>query len=384
MTDKLIAGNGKVEFRSFALEELFTASKGDTDLQKKDINGKGQFVVTSGETNQGIEGRTDRPAKIFPSNTITIDFLGNAYYREYEYKMVTHNRVCSLSGNVIRNDKVGIYLVGVLSKLRTLFSYNHAATWDRLKILTIELPVTSTNDIDFAYMQERIAELEKERIAELDAYLAASSLDDYELTDEDKEILSLSPESASDEAGASEADHGNGQVVFKAFKIGSLFDVVKGKRLTKSAMKPGNIPFIGASAVENGVTAHISNEENLHDGNKITVAYNGAVGSTFYQPDPFVASDDVNVLYPRFEMNERNALFIMASIKKTAVYYSYTHKWDKAAMEESDILLPITSFGDLDFDYMERYIRASEKLAIADMAKYKDKLIATTRLVVGA
>ena len=384
MTDKLIAGNGKVEFRSFALEELFTASKGDTDLQKKDINGKGQFVVTSGETNQGIEGRTDRPAKIFPSNTITIDFLGNAYYREYEYKMVTHNRVCSLSGNVIRNDKVGIYLVGVLSKLRTLFSYNHAATWDRLKILTIELPVTSTNDIDFAYMQERIAELEKERIAELDAYLAASSLDDYELTDEDKEILSLSPESASDEAGVSEADHGNGQVVFKAFKIGSLFDVVKGKRLTKSAMKPGNIPFIGASAVENGVTAHISNEENLHDGNKITVAYNGAVGSTFYQPDPFVASDDVNVLYPRFEMNERNALFIMASIKKTAVYYSYTHKWDKAAMEESDILLPITSFGDLDFDYMERYIRASEKLAIADMAKYKDKLIATTRQVVGA
>ena len=41
-------------------------------------------------------------------------------------------------------------------------------------------------------MQERIAELEQERIAELDAYLAASGLDDYELTDEDKEILSLS------------------------------------------------------------------------------------------------------------------------------------------------------------------------------------------------
>ena len=192
MTDKLIAGNGKVEFGSFVLEELFTASKGDTDLQKRDINGKGQFVVTSGETNQGIEGRTDRPAKIFPANTITIDFLGNVYYREYEYKMVTHNRVCSLSGNVIRNDKVGIYLVGVLSKLRTLFSYNHAATWDRLKVLTIELPVTSTNDIDFAYMEERIAELEQERIAELDAYLVASGLDDYELTDEDKEILSLS------------------------------------------------------------------------------------------------------------------------------------------------------------------------------------------------
>lgn len=41
-------------------------------------------------------------------------------------------------------------------------------------------------------MEERIAELEQERIAELDAYLVASGLDDYELTDEDKRLLSLS------------------------------------------------------------------------------------------------------------------------------------------------------------------------------------------------
>lgn len=157
---------------------------------------------------------------------------------------------------------------------------------------------------------------------------------------------------------------------YRKFKIGELFDVVKGKRLTKSAMKPGNIPFIGASAVENGVTAHIGNEENLHDGNKITVAYNGAVGSTFYQPDPFVASDDVNVLYPKFEMNERNALFIMAAIKKTAVVYSYTHKWDKAAMEESDILLPITPLGDPDFAYMEERIAELEQERIAELDAY--------------
>ena len=31
-------------------------------------------------------------------------------------------------------------------------------------------------------------------------------------------------QSAFDEAGASEADHGNGQVVFEAFKIGDMFN----------------------------------------------------------------------------------------------------------------------------------------------------------------
>lgn len=40
-------------------------------------------------------------------------------------------------------------------------------------------------------MQDRIAELEQDRIAELDAYLKATGLNDYELTEEDKEVLSL-------------------------------------------------------------------------------------------------------------------------------------------------------------------------------------------------
>lgn len=41
-------------------------------------------------------------------------------------------------------------------------------------------------------MEDRIKELEEDRIKELDAYLKVTNLDDYELTDEDKKILSLS------------------------------------------------------------------------------------------------------------------------------------------------------------------------------------------------
>lgn len=48
------------------------------------------------------------------------------------------------------------------------------------------------------------------------------------------------------------------------------------------------------------------------------------------------------------------------------------------------LFLPAKSNGEVDFDYMKRNIRAIEKLTIADVVKYKDKLIATTRRVVGA
>lgn len=90
----------------------------------------------------------------------------------------------------------------MITKAFSTFAWGQSSFNEKiLKDTKIVLPVIESpdhdheytvDDIDFEYMQERIAELEQERIAELDAYLVASGLDDYELTDEDKEILSLS------------------------------------------------------------------------------------------------------------------------------------------------------------------------------------------------
>ena len=83
---------------------------------------------------------------------------------------------------------------------------------------------------------------------------------------------------------------------WEAFPISMLFSVVKGTRLTKANMMDGNINFIGASAINNGITAHIANDEHIHPENTITITYNGSVGEAFYQDKIFWASDDVNVL----------------------------------------------------------------------------------------
>lgn len=149
---------------------LFTSSTGDVDLQQKDINGKGEFFINSGVDNRGIKGRTDRPARIFPTNTITVDFWGNAYYRDFEYKMATHNHVFSLAGDVIKNRFVGMYIVGVLAKLPKLFSYNNMATWNKLKKIEINLPVTPSGYIDFDYMERYIRAVEKLVIADVVKY----------------------------------------------------------------------------------------------------------------------------------------------------------------------------------------------------------------------
>ena len=51
------------------------------------------------------------------------------------------------------------------------------------------LPITTSGEIDFEFMESFIAELEAERIAELEAYLLATGLTDYILTAEEKAVL---------------------------------------------------------------------------------------------------------------------------------------------------------------------------------------------------
>lgn len=170
-------GEDEVRFGKFKMGTLFNSQTGDVDLQQKDVNDKGYFFINSGVENRGIKGKTDRPAKVFKAGTITIDFWGNAYYRDFDYVMATHNHVFSLSGDVIKNEKVGHYIIGKLSKLPQLFSYSNMATWNKLKVLDISLPIKSdapddytVADIDFDYMERYIRAMEKVVIADVVKY----------------------------------------------------------------------------------------------------------------------------------------------------------------------------------------------------------------------
>ena len=145
---------------------------------------------------------------------------------------------------------------------------------------------------------------------------------------------------------------------WKRFAIGELFKVVKGTRLTKAHMAPGNIRFIGSSAMNNGCTAMVGNTENVHPANTITVCYNGSVGETFYQDEPFLASDDVNVLYPKFDMTKAMALFIAPLVKSVSTRYNYVDKWKQEDMVADTIKLPVDVSGNPDWAYMDAYMSA--------------------------
>ena len=148
---------------------------------------------------------------------------------------------------------------------------------------------------------------------------------------------------------------------WKNFRLGGkdgLFTITKGSRLTKADQHDGRINYVGASAFNNGITNHIGNDDELCPAGTISVCYNGSIGEAFYQDEPYWATDDVNVLAPRFPLTPSIAIFIATVIKNESVKYAFNNKWTKELMEKSEIILPAKSDGTPDFDFMEQYIQS--------------------------
>lgn len=143
---------------------------------------------------------------------------------------------------------------------------------------------------------------------------------------------------------------------WRPFELQELFDIKKGKRLTKANMLPGTTPYIGSTDSRNGITAYVG-QAPIHQGNTLTVAYNGSVAETFYQAVPFWATDDVNVLYPKFSMSNAIGLFLCALIRLEKFRFNYGRKWHLDRMKLSIIRLPVDAELAPDWAFMERYIK---------------------------
>ena len=162
---------------------------------------------------------------------------------------------------------------------------------------------------------------------------------------------------------------------WKRFYLGRLFDIKKGKRLTAEDQEDGENIYIGAIDSNNGVANHIG-QQPIHEGNTISLSYNGSVGEAFYQPEPYWATDDVNALYSHYEgFNKYIGLFMAATIRQEKYRFSYGRKWTLENMKITDICLPIQHDSDNkpvidrshkysdegyipDWQFMESYIKA--------------------------
>ena len=318
------------QWKEFIIKDLFTVKRPSARSQAND--GDIPFVA-SGNFNNGVlkylEPKKDEI--LDAGNCITVSPIdGSSFYQEDDFlgRGGAGSSIILLY-NPNLNLYNGYFIATVIRTVCRKYAYSDMANKDTIGAEKIKLPVDETGNPDFSYMESYMKNLE----------LAVSS----SLTD-------LQSAKKSDISGTLDISS------WKLFQISELFNVQKGKRLTKADMKDGKIRFIGASAINNGITAYISNDEHLHPQNTITLSYNGSIGEAFYQDEIFWASDDVNVLYPKFEMNREMAFFIIPLLKTAGKRYAFIDKWKKEDMEKSKIPLPVDKDGNPDYKYMENHI----------------------------
>lgn len=165
---------------------------------------------------------------------------------------------------------------------------------------------------------------------------------------------------------------------WEEFFLEDVVTIEGGKRLTKADMQQGDIPFIGASEQNNGITAFTCSVNDSIDCNVLGINYNGSVGFSFYHPYCAIFSDDVKRVKWK-EQNHNNKytlLFLATVIKQQRRKFAYGYKFNSQRMRRQKVILPVSSNGELDYDFMESYMRSmEEKILEPTLKKLCNRLI---------
>ena len=259
-------------------------------------------------------------------------------------------------------DAALLYFVALLRANNGVYDYNYKISKDRLMNTVLLVPATPAGDPDFEYMTMRIRELEAERIRELEAYLSVTGLDDITLS-------------------ASEAQALTQKVQWKKFKIGELFNVlpVRHKLIKRELLTNGEYPCYSSDTSNYGILGYTDDPEFHVDDKHSYLIFGDHTRSMRIAEGDFSVLDNVKVL-KGLKLSKEQLMYIETMWHKAIPDLGYARHWSVA--KNVDFLLPVTSTGDIDFDYMQNYIRATEKQTIKGVVEYKDRVIAETKKVV--
>lgn len=361
----------KVKWGEFKIGELFEIGTGSLIPSDKLFSGNIPRISAK-SNNNGIIDFFDTveltDARHF-ENFITVNFFGSdggVFY--HPYKASVEMKVHTLKiPNYEFTIRTGKFIASCLKLALNGFGYGNQLSSSKLRELDfkIQLPIQD-NKINFDFMESFIAELEAERIAELEAYLLATGLKDYNLTDEEQQALD---------------DFEKGKFEWKEFTFQSLFNnIVQGRRLKKDDQISGNIPFVMAGITNTGVVNYISNPVARFPKNSITI---DIFGNTFYRNYDFGAGDDTGVYWNDEKNYSKQIMLYLATsmAKSLSGKFSYGKKLRSSQSFNFKITLPELE-KHINYTLIETFISAIQKLVIKDVVLYADKKIATTKKVV--
>ena len=331
----------------------------------------GRLPVISGITvNNGINYYTEDKPK---NDEVFADSLTISTRGEYSGTVTYHSGEFVLANNILAmpmpklNKKHKLFIGSIINNLN-YGGYNNYPKIETLKNDKIYLP-TKNGKIDYDFMEKYITEQEEEIIDKLYTYLKVNKLYNYNLSDAEQKVLK-------------EYD----SIEFADYDITKIFDIRNTKNILSREIteNSGNTPYLCASTENNAVSSYISYDESkLDKGNCIFIG-----GKTFvvtYQEKDFYSNDSHNLVlyFKNHEATKLNQLYLVTCVNKSLSYkYSWGNSVSNAKIKSDLISLP-TKNGKPDFETMEIFISAIQKLVIKNVVCYTQKKHKTKKMCKG-
>ena len=371
----------KVEWGEFKLGDLFEFNtyKKRFDANKVEIltAGKFPYVVRMG-SNNGQRGFINED-EIYLNEGNTISFgqdTATMFYQEKPY--FTGDKIKILKSKDERFSKKNAQFF-ILSMSKTFSSFSWGGSSFNVKILAnqkIQLP-TKNGKIDFEFMESFITKLETERINKLETYLIATGLNNYILTEKEKEVLQIFRNNENLRGGVVDNQLFT-DLAWRQFNLENLFGKsTRGRRLKSDDRIVGTLPFVTAGETDEGVSAFIGNDVIVFPENTTTI---DMFGSAKFRNYKYGGDDHIAVVHTQ-NLPKLASIFVTTAIHKTSYngQFNYGRNFYAKDADVLNIQLP-TKDKKPNYELMETLISAIQKLVIKDVVLYTDSKISEKAL----
>lgn len=364
------------QFQKIKVSSLFSIHKvkslNEINLTPPSANNIYPYITRT-SINNGVKGYTGFVDKehLNDAGTFSLGLLGMTlnYQNKPWYAGQFVRRIVPLkhfSPNAL------LFLQAHLEKMTQLFDPQAIReTDDIFNKATITLPVTTDGSLDTVYMSNYISKKKQGISNKIRQFLAKNgykNLDDCNLTNYDKNILCNNPKMKSFKTDA----------IFHKLDLGWIGKHKFNKLLDASTKKTKefSLPLLNAKHGNNGIMFYGRPNEWETANNIVDVVSNGAVatGDVYFQPNTVSVMWDAYALDTIDNVPVKAKVYLTASLKRAIkLIFGWEDKAVWSKVKKIDILLPVTNLNKPDWQYMNNYVKAIEKLQVQKVMKLLNK-----------
>lgn len=338
------------EWKEFFLKDIFNNIQRGKRLRKADHKEGNQPYISSTGINNGLDGYVGNKEKVRVfENCITLansGSVGSTFYQPYSF--VASDHVTKLENKEF-SKYINLFLSGIVSRLGEKYSFNREINDTRIKREKILLPITSKGEPDYEFMEQfmRHKEQEKQKVYQQFIHKKLNQIKNTPKT------VSLD-----------EKEWGE-------FFIEEIAEILSGRDIYARERIEGEIPYVSATANQNGIGYFVSNENKTLEPNCLSVNRNGSVGYSFYHPYKALFGNDCRKLRLK-NPSKHIGIFISQQITRQKGKYGYGYKMGTARLKRQKIMLPINENNEPDYEFMENYMKNLEYKKLTEYLKFKN------------